>query len=231
MPEITPALHIPDGELSWSFARSGGPGGQNVNKVASKAVLRWDLAANTSIPDDVKQRLRAQQKRRITTEGEMVISSDRFRDQEKNRQDCLEKLREALIQALHRPKPRKATKPTKGSRERRLQAKKNSGRNANRCAGGRAIISRRLRRSNRHRYAASGFDFGRRRNRRFAPSRYTAAPISSACAVIFSHSVRGGMSHSCTRSPTATASVCPLGAKQGAPNSGPSRILWRVATS
>src|SRR5437667_1855775 len=96
---ITPLLQIPDDEFTWSFVRSGGPGGQNVNKVASKAVLRWDLAASPSLPDDVKSRLRSQQRRRITSEGELVLSSQRFRDQERNRQDCLDKLREMVLAA------------------------------------------------------------------------------------------------------------------------------------
>jgi ribosome-associated protein len=116
-------IHIPDGELTWRFVRSGGPGGQNVNKVASKAVLAWDLAANTSVPEAVKARLRAQQRRRISGAGVLVLSSQRFRDQERNRQDCLDKLRDMLVQAAHVPRPRRATRPTRGSREARLRAK------------------------------------------------------------------------------------------------------------
>jgi ribosome-associated protein len=122
--DVTDRLHIPDAELSWSFVRSGGPGGQNVNKVASKAVLLWALAANTSLPEDVRARLRAQQHRRITTEGELIITSQRFRDQERNRQDCEEKLRAFVLQALSVPKPRKRTKPTRGSQQRRVAAKR-----------------------------------------------------------------------------------------------------------
>src|SRR6202011_4779269 len=77
MLRITETLAIPETELSWSFARAGGPGGQNVNKVSSKAVLRWDVAASPSVPEEVKARLRTQQRRRITTEGELVLSSQR----------------------------------------------------------------------------------------------------------------------------------------------------------
>jgi ribosome-associated protein len=121
---ITPQLAIPDSELHWSFVRSGGPGGQNVNKVASKAVLRWDLAANATLPDDVKERLRAQQRGRITTAGELIVSSERFRDQERNRQDCLEKLRQMVRQAAVRPKPRRPTRPSRGAREARLRTKR-----------------------------------------------------------------------------------------------------------
>ena len=122
--EITPPLHIPDEELSFTFARSGGPGGQNVNKVASKAVLRWDVAANATVPPEVKARLVALQRRRVTTEGVLVLTSQRYRDQDRNRQDCLEKLREMLLQAAALPKPRKATRPSKGSKLRRLADKR-----------------------------------------------------------------------------------------------------------
>jgi ribosome-associated protein len=123
MLEIDALLHIPDAELSWRFVRSGGPGGQNVNKVASKAVLYWALAANRSVPDAVKARLRTQQRRRISAAGILVLSSQRFRDQDRNRQDCLAKLREMLVQAARVPKARRATRPTRGSQEARLRAK------------------------------------------------------------------------------------------------------------
>ncbi len=126
--EITATIHVPDDELHFTFARSGGPGGQNVNKVASKAVLRWDLTANATLPADVKERLRGQQRRRLTTEGELVIQGQRFRDQERNRQDCLDRLRAMILEALHRPRPRKATRPSRASRERRLEAKRQQAR-------------------------------------------------------------------------------------------------------
>ncbi|HXG08351.1 MAG TPA: alternative ribosome rescue aminoacyl-tRNA hydrolase ArfB [Gemmataceae bacterium] len=126
--EITGQLHIPDSELRWSFVRAGGPGGQNVNKVASKAVLRWNLASNSSLPEDVRDRLRVQQRGRITAEGELVLNSDRFRDQQRNRRDCLEKLRALVLRALYRPRPRKATRPSRAAKERRLQAKRHQAR-------------------------------------------------------------------------------------------------------
>jgi ribosome-associated protein len=124
MLEVNAQIQIPETEFSWSFVRSGGPGGQNVNKVASKAVLRWNLAGSPSLPEEVKQRFRAQQASRVTVEGEVVLSSQRFRDQERNRQDCLDKLRELVLRALFVPKKRKKTRPSKGSRERRLGDKR-----------------------------------------------------------------------------------------------------------
>ncbi len=114
---------IPEHELQWTFVRAGGPGGQNVNKVASKAVLRWDLANSPSVPPEVKMRLRTLHRNRITREGELVLSSQRFRDQDRNRDDCLEKLREMLIEAAKVPKMRHATRPTRGSKVRRLREK------------------------------------------------------------------------------------------------------------
>ena len=94
---INDTLQIPDEELVFSYARSGGPGGQNVNKVASKAILHWSLSQNTSIADDVKDRLRTLFPSRATVEGEFVIQSQEYRDQERNRLACLEKLREFLV--------------------------------------------------------------------------------------------------------------------------------------
>ena len=122
--EIGRNIQIPEGEFAWSFVRSGGPGGQNVNKVASKAVLRWDLEASPSLPPEVKTRLRTLQRRRVTTEGELIVTAQTWRDQEKNREECLEKLRGWIIEALKVPKPRRPTKPSRGSRQRRLAAKK-----------------------------------------------------------------------------------------------------------
>src|SRR5262245_47311670 len=121
---INERIRIPEDEFEWSFVRSGGPGGQNVNKVASKAVLRWHVVNSPSLPDDVKARFRAQQHRRITGEGELVISSQRYRDQDRNRQDCLDKLREWVQQAAVVPNARKKTRPSRGARERRLADKR-----------------------------------------------------------------------------------------------------------
>src|SRR3954469_21867185 len=108
MLEITPHISIPDAEFEWSFARSGGPGGQNVNKVASKAVLRWDFEHSPSGPDGVKARFRERFPSRLTTEGEVVVASELTRDQGRNREDCLEKVAD-LLRALA-PPPKTAWK-------------------------------------------------------------------------------------------------------------------------
>jgi ribosome-associated protein len=124
MLDINEFIRIPDEELTFTFVRASGPGGQNVNKVSSKAVLRWNLNASPSVPEEIKARLRAQQRRRITLSGDLVLTSQQFRDQEKNRHDCLEKLRAIVLQATYVPKARRKTKPTRGSRERRLAEKR-----------------------------------------------------------------------------------------------------------
>jgi len=124
MLEVNDRIHIPDAEFLWSFARSGGPGGQNVNKVASKALLRWDLAASPSVPEEVKARLRSQYPRGITLQGELLVTSQRFSDQERNRQDCLEKLRDLILAAARRPKVRKATRPSRRSKAVRVEGKR-----------------------------------------------------------------------------------------------------------
>jgi ribosome-associated protein len=124
MLEITPTIRIPLNEFEWSFARSGGPGGQNVNKVASKAVLRWNFATSPSIPEEVKCRFRERFPSRITTEGQLVLASELTRDQGRNREDCLEKLAAMLRTAAKRPKVRRPTKPSKASKRRRVEAKR-----------------------------------------------------------------------------------------------------------
>jgi len=124
MLEVTNSIRVPLDEFGWSFARSGGPGGQNVNKVASKAVLRWDFEHSPSVPDDVKARFRERFPSRLTTEGEVVLASELTRDQGRNREDCLAKLAGLLRAVARPPKVRRPTKPTKGSQRRRVEAKR-----------------------------------------------------------------------------------------------------------
>jgi ribosome-associated protein len=121
---VTDKILIPDAEFDWSYARSGGPGGQNVNKVSSKAVLRWPVTTSPSLPAHVRERLIALNRRRVTNEGDLVISSQKYRDQERNRLDCLDKLAELIRDAATLPKPRRPTRPTRGSKVRRLAAKR-----------------------------------------------------------------------------------------------------------
>jgi len=124
MLQVNERIAIPESEFDWSYARSGGPGGQNVNKVSSKAILRWNVAISPSLPDHVRQRLVALNRRRVTSTGDLILASQRYRDQERNRQDCLEKLAELVREAATLPKARRATRPTRGSKARRLAAKR-----------------------------------------------------------------------------------------------------------
>jgi ribosome-associated protein len=121
---VTPQVRIPLDELTFTFARSGGPGGQNVNKVNSKAVLRWRVLESPSLDERVRARFIDQNRQRITEAGELILTSQRFRDQPKNIDDCREKLRELLLRAAIQPKRRKPTRPTAGSRRRRLSDKR-----------------------------------------------------------------------------------------------------------
>ncbi|RLS55852.1 MAG: aminoacyl-tRNA hydrolase [Planctomycetota bacterium] len=111
-------------ELEWSYARSSGPGGQNVNKVNSKVQLTWKPEESNSIPDDLRLRLLTRLEPHLTVDREIRIDSQLFRDQPRNREDCLEKLKALLLAALVVPKVRKKTKPSRASQTRRLNEKK-----------------------------------------------------------------------------------------------------------
>ena len=126
MIEITPSFSLDENELQFSFIRSSGPGGQNVNKVATAVQLRYDLNQST-LPPEVKERLRHIAANKITTDGELVIEAKRFRTLEQNREDALNRLVELLRRAFEKPKPRRKTKPTAASREKRLAEKKQRG--------------------------------------------------------------------------------------------------------
>lgn len=120
---VKEGLVIPEDQLRWTFARSGGPGGQNVNKVSSKAILRWRPPTDF-LPAAVWSRFRKLAARYLTEEGEVVIASDEYRDQPRNIERSREKLRALILTALVPPKRRIATKPTRSSRMRRLDEKR-----------------------------------------------------------------------------------------------------------
>ena len=124
MLDVSPRIRICCGEFTWGVARSSGPGGQNVNKVNSKVMLRWPLLTSAGLPPDVRDRFVAAYRRRMTIEGDLVLTSERFRDQPKNVNDCLEKLRELLLAVAVAPKPRRVSKPTKASKRRRVADKR-----------------------------------------------------------------------------------------------------------
>ncbi len=123
MLEITLSLQIDERELQIDFVRASGPGGQNVNKVATAAQLRFDVRAS-SLPEEVKERLMHLAGKRLTSEGVLVIEAKRFRTQEQNREDALQRFVELVRQSLIEPKRRRKTKPTQAAKEERLKEKK-----------------------------------------------------------------------------------------------------------
>jgi ribosome-associated protein len=124
MIRVTHTISIDDDELDEQFVRASGPGGQNVNKLSSAVQLRFDVRRSPNLPGDVRARLERLAGRRLTREGVLIISAQRHRTQERNRQDARERLIELIRRAAIAPIPRRATRPTAGARERRLQSKK-----------------------------------------------------------------------------------------------------------
>lgn len=123
MLKIDEKISIPLDEFHWDFSRSGGPGGQNVNKVNSKVLLRWSPGSSPSLPAPVRERLLRLVANRLTVEGELLITSQATRDQGRNLDDCLNKLRALVLAAAHPPKARRPTRPTFGSKIRRAEDK------------------------------------------------------------------------------------------------------------
>ncbi len=121
---ITRSFQIPDSEIELQYVRSSGPGGQNVNKVSSKCQLRWNVLQSPSIPAFHRERLIERLRPRLTRDGDILLSSDTYRDQGRNREECLAKLKSLLVAALHVPKARKETEPTRSSQRKRVQSKR-----------------------------------------------------------------------------------------------------------
>jgi len=121
---ITPTLSLDETKLKWAFIRAQGPGGQNVNKVATAVQLRFD---SNTLPEDMQWRLKTLAGKRLTKSGELIILAQRFRTQEMNREDALQKLVTLLKQAATKPKKRRKTKPTKASKKARLDSKRKAG--------------------------------------------------------------------------------------------------------
>lgn len=118
---------VPRSELEFAFARSSGAGGQNVNKVNSKAEVRWDIASSESVPQDVLGRFLSRYRNRLDADGLVMVTSEKHRDRERNLEDAIAKLEEWVQSVWEKPKPRIKTKPTKGSKRRRVNEKRIEG--------------------------------------------------------------------------------------------------------
>jgi ribosome-associated protein len=126
MIQITASFSVDENELQFAFVRSSGPGGQNVNKVATAVQLRFDVD-HSSLPEEVKERLKHIAGNKITSDGELLIEAKKFRTQEQNREDALNRFVELIQRAFKKPKARKKTKPTEASKEKRVEEKKRRG--------------------------------------------------------------------------------------------------------
>jgi len=128
MISVTPLIAIDDDEITLDFIRASGPGGQNINKVSTAVQLRFDVKHSPSLPDDVRARLVSLGGRRITDDGVLIIEAKRFRSQDRNRQDALDRLVALVRTAAERPKPRIQTKPSPASKKRKLESKRHRSR-------------------------------------------------------------------------------------------------------
>ena len=124
MLNITDAIQLDESEIHFKFIRSPGPGGQHVNKAATAVQLRFDVAHSSSLPEQVRQRLIELAKNRINTKGVLIITANRFRSQDLNRKDALDRLTHLIVRSTWKTKPRRKTKPTSGSIKKRIEAKK-----------------------------------------------------------------------------------------------------------